>query len=1254
MSSTRYKILGEKRIKDLGKEKGTPSLCRILVARRKLICAHDRLRPLNIKYLKTAYDDTVRMNQRVGDLFKDRSPGDKDLRDSIVYVHRYPPTKHELESAQRFSSLAPESSARPRKRLVGEPLQAHRQQDSQSGLQPIASIEGWGAHQPEESHWIPNKRQRRQEFMLRSSFDLHPSLASLARGDEVFHSSQTTGTQGTITQVYGSQKSPGRKSTTFHPPTHNELTATIFADPNPYGTPISLSLISPQEPTVGSQIDISTIPDSPPSRGATLVNGRVGATLDLDREDTQSESPELLASVHELAPMDPANEQHASVPASGKEFEPSSISLDPLLTRPPRSIQELVDEYTNTHGLKGLRGNRNTAKAVDSSTKRTTPSIDTSGGQVSQDGNALPHRLEHLNDPIESDIGISNEAQGAQCEARTSDLSRLNCHSASDGEPGDEQRLNQNETKFQQPNDDLLAQDRERLEKEAEEQREKKGARDSKPEERRLAQVKLEKEKAAERRLQEQRKDEEAKQAAAEQSAERKAQELRLAEEKRASEEERAQQVEVKEKELALAKRIEETRASENWLAEETKAREQSLREKKLVEEADKMMLAAAGAKQLEAEKLAKKARRQELTAEKKANAEKAGKAKTQNQLQEQKAQGSGRLRGEQQAREEAQKPPESSSRSAKQDCQETRPSQAGTKASMKHGQEKSKGRNVQKLRNSTEPTGRAWSTPEAPHPLAQKRTMTPQLPGSSDTKSNSSVQGSETLSSPLGPRSSRQMHAPLRSALRQTPGALRRSVSFADDVTSLSRLDYAPNASPSKSHVKILNDLAAEPSSASKPSKTLPSQTPPSQTPIPRKATASKVIKTHAVRRRGKIQTKLVVTRDKKMKGRAVDSPAPSKSVPQQEIVLSSDDEDTVYTLSDEEAEHCQTGHAKAGPSSRKHTLVLKSSRRRQFNPRATPINPAIHQPKAEQDRNATPTLVAGTTSRPSQSSRNKSTSRSPARPLSESISLSFGSDPGSDQESDSESQSDSVDEAQNDSSKNPSGTKSGRLAPANNKSAAKVVTVESKMSKPSSNGTSSSRASQAPLSRASTAAMTNGNGKHVDQAADNQLQRESRQSVSTAHPLKSPSTIDVAADNKNTPILNQGLSLDGRLANGIRPANYRYPRLTDIKKLAAAPPTAKRDPDKIETSGSLRAPAALDAVSSSSSSDDDDSSSNSEDDKDLNGDASQSSSKTTSGIMSGVRGLLKSRCTAPRHFLTCADILKSPGISILISNGG
>ena len=166
-----------------------------------------------MRHLKTAYGDFLDLQDRVvGDFFDDRG-ADGNIRNSILEVHTYPPTPDQLDILQRFSSLAPTSSVRPRKRPLELPSQSYPSQPSQRMHGEIPSIEESDS-EAIISCETGTKRQRTRESRLNRTFAGNPESAMRQeQNGGPFHSSQTSGTQGSVHQVLDSQRSSGKKRT---------------------------------------------------------------------------------------------------------------------------------------------------------------------------------------------------------------------------------------------------------------------------------------------------------------------------------------------------------------------------------------------------------------------------------------------------------------------------------------------------------------------------------------------------------------------------------------------------------------------------------------------------------------------------------------------------------------------------------------------------------------------------------------------------------------------------------------------------------------------------------------------------------------------------------------------------------------------------------------------------------------------------------------------------------------------------------
>ena len=1099
-----------------------------------------------------------------------------------------------------------------------------------------------------------------------------------------------------------------------------------YADLNPYDTPTSLAFVGPQESIPSSEIDLSAIPDSPLGRETTSARGAFVGAMQLDRESTKSESPELRASVHEISPGDPIDASGEQPVTSVDLPERSSISR-------PVSILQNIDKCTKIYGL-GVKQIGETAADVSQTLKHRPSTADLAQALNVQTQRSTLRESDPIFDPIESDTESFHEKQQMQSAKRlrssrtptarsgsprasnneganrrdghflvpsvpntigarkslgdvTSPGQRDNIHLLK-GDPKNANKSDRNDLKPQGEHDietledaqsescdndrlkiarqtpkrnavcndfvntsqtpsqattawsydsnnsadstaELLVQQRDNCVSCQNQQPDKTkhlgqdvDARISSIDGSRLAQeaeqlaeaseVQQAKEEVRGGKAEEKKSIREARgkgTAAKKETAERKTKEYVLANKEgakggtaRADKSAQAKRANAKEEKLAEAKRMEETRVNEALLSEDKRIREETL-----AEEATKLMLAADGAKQIEAEKKEKvKARHEELALQKQANDAKANE-------QAREAQGKDRdkkAREEQHAREHAQKLAAIETKDAKDKAPQARTAQETATALKEQVQKKLADQNAQKRRDASESQSRASSNPSTSLKSAgPKRSMTPHIPGS-------------LRSTPLSSRSPGNMDAPLRSALRHTPGALRRSVSSVSfDVPPPAKLNEHIPLRPIPKPLKVINkELAIKSSSATdlpiNPPK--PISNPPSKTPIitlnPKKGSSSTNTKTPA--KNGKVQTKLNVTREaKKLKDRVGAPPIKSVQASKQEIILSSGEDSSTS-----EDPVWQTGNAEAGPSSRKPTLpvAVKKMPTAEVKSSAACIDPSIRNIDIENDTKAAPAVLPRSTSTLDTTSLKKSNSRSPALALSETISLS--SDSASSSSSESELESDSEEEPQAPSSKTPTDTKTGTRVPVPIKKVSKAVNTEIKQPAGHTKSKASSQSSsQASSSRSRSTFLKRVDSEHVDKAADKQLQLESRQSVPNLRFDQASSITNSAVDDKT---INQGLDHAGRLPNGMRPANYKYPSLSELQKLPrAVTPKAEPKLDTLSSQPVGALPVEL-SGSDSSSSDSDDSSSNSDDDKDVDRPPSQAGSwKTNYGLKSLVK---------------------------------
>lgn len=1309
------------------------------------------IRALRIRHLKTAYGDYVDLERRVvGDLFDDRGT-DGNIRNSILEVHRYPPEPDEFQTLQRFSSLAPNSSARPRKRPLELPSQSYTSQYSRNMHREVASIEGWD-DKIDRPFGTATKRQRTREARLDRTYDAHQPL--ILREEQVaglYHSSQVSGTQESIHQILDSQKSPGKKRKFWLPHLSIAL-LTDCADPNPYGTPTSLSLIGPQESIPGNEIDLSAIPDSP------LGSGASGGAMQLDRKSTKSESPELRASVREVPtakPIDASVEQPilftnsqgpSTIPsASNSALQPVSISQTDeeyaknhrhgsrqvgektadvnsipnrgsLAMDPPHALQsktspnsdpifDLIESDTESfhekqkmHGVKRPESGQTASHATQNAgaDRRNGPFLvppilqsRRNGARIFLDKVPSPGQRANIQEPrfspSDANMSIQNDlkkygkhtaktigyAESKPCSNDRATIIRETpkkniaydtftdkaqnpSRAATAGSQDSDKSTNGTIEMIIQQRDDLISN-----QEGEQEPYEKTHPRDDpnnvvrSPDDNRYAQEAeqqaAEAEKHQEKKAEKDRLDHEVmekKDAAKEKEAvERKATDKRLADDEAANEEkaraeELAQVRKAKAKEVKLAetKRAEEIRENEARLAKERTASETQTREMALTKEANKLMLAAEGAKQIEAEREEKeKARSIELAAKKRAN-----EVKVEEQARETRAKK--KAREEKLAREKAQQLEEIKSNDAKQRTQQATTAQEDSTALRELSQECVTDRELQKLRDSSEKQSRASTTPLASLSRADpNRSMTPIIPRSSVTRSSSHQRS--LGSSPLSNRSSGNMDAPLRSALRQSSSASRRSLSSVSfNVLPPSRLNkHIPSTPRSKSLTEINHELATKsasaqyvPKIASKTTTTTLSETP-MKTHIPKKAPDSMITKNPT--KNGKVQTKLNVTREvAKPKGSAgnlsTTSTHVSKQAPKQEIVLSSGEDS-----SNSEEPVWQTGNAKAGPSSRKPTFLASASqgaKTAHVESRGPPIDPTIRNIKVEKAQTAGTATLPRSDFKSDTNSLHKSTSRSPALALSETISLSSDSSSSSVSSSDSDLESEE-EEGNYASSQTSTPAKNGKLAPVTMDVASKADNVGIKQLGGSPRSERSSQPSQASSRSSHSTVSVHDVGKHANQAAERQLQLESRKSVPN-----SSSNSNGTADDK---VINQGLNHAGRLPNGTRPAYYKYPGFSELQKV---PPTVTpMVKSKLDTSISQASGASSVKYSEydDSGSDSDDASSSSDEDEDVDEAPRQTDSTKKSSRFPGMGGVMKRRLSISWRY-TIADLMHSRSI--------
>ena len=529
----------------------------------------------------------------------------------------------------------------------------------------------------------------------------------------------------------------------------------------------------------------------------------------------------------------------------------------------------------------------------------------------------------------------------------------------------------------------------------------------------------------------------------------------------------------------------------------------------------------------------------------------------------------------------------------------------------------------VQKFRALSEDRSCHSSTPSESASIGgqKRKTMTPALPKSSVSTPSSTKDGLLS-SSPLVPMSLNCQETPLRSSLKQGSSALRRSVSFVDDPEdhlsgSKAAFFLSPpmtqeinvGGRPVKNLTGINNELSFKTPTGSNPFKAA----------IPLKGSDSKASEKNSSRK-GKLQTKLNVTRHvAKGKGRESDAPLvrelPASQVKQ---ISSPSDDDAVSSFSEEAVG--PNGSSKAGPSSRKYRGRMESVRERAAAADVfsdSLIDPEFRNIISSKDKASIP--APASTSLPEQ----KPSTRSPALPLPERTSPDFSMTSNSEHGPSfdpNDMSSSSVEASDSSSLAEDVKIQTSNLSRDSINGARKAVSVEIR----SPSITFRSQPSQIPSimsSKSRNMASNNDSSRLVDQAAKEQLRSELNQSLPIPKSGES-ATGEVSAQGKPASKPDQKIDRHGRLPNGIRPANYRYPSLSQLRRQSKADsifnvPSVSKAPAPTSVEESMAAGHSSEDESS------EDESSESEEDENVN--KGQPKIKSTSGSISGLKGLIK-----------------------------
>ena len=1084
------------------------------------------------------------------------------------------------------------------------------------------------------------------------------------------------------------------------------MALTLSLDSNPYGTPTSLSLISPHDHVLGDKRNISIIPDSPTSRDPRSISEAFEAAIDVHRERTKSESPELDSPSHDMALVDPASpageqvnhETHDVQPEIPPELPSGTVQtdrwpksaasptapVDAASTPEPTSFQQSRDASPVVDDENERQHRNHAGNASKPPFKRRTPSKDIISGEQAINGiNG------DIYDPIETDsdsfqekqrmhstkrLRISNTLRGRVVspwmppslgKGRKDDgfvvpslpASRYNGAHAplgANANPGD------NIPSIQDNGQVLEAHPPSSVTTPEESQASENlsvTAKVAGQENASVGRATAEFADGSGTRSNPH--------ASSTQEAGRLAAEGLAVAGKRQQARPRSGNNEPGNS-MRTTDGTKEMQTVEQKRTDERVTRERQIREKTLAEEAEKIMLAADGARHLEAEKMEKKrangkpdkevatpietSQKTPRYAESKPNGmlplasntnestagEMVGNvsaSKIPHPIESKSHNLPGSTGPTPTARKVTKYKPRTEEQKARRIELAAQKKAAETKAagraesrseiSVRERDKPTLERSVQNLRTLSEERSCRSFTPSEPSSIgSQKRkTMTPALPKSSVNTPSSNKVG-VLSSSPLAPKPWNDQETPLRSALKQGSSALRRSVSFVDDPEDhMSGSKAAIFFSPPNTHH---NDVGYRPmenliDTNNERSFKMPTQIKTLKPVLPVKGPGSKASDTNSAKKE-KLQTKLNVTRSvAKGKERKYDAPVVREHPPPQLKQMSPSDDDSVSSFLSGEAVG-PNGSSKAGPSSRMSRGRMESLRERTAAVDSLPdslLDPEFRNITMGKDKASPP--VPAPTSLPQQ----KQNTRSPALPLPKRASPDFSSTSNSEgppcdsdytsgssvEESDSLSSADEV--KMENSNQSHDGTKGARTA----------VSVEIR----SPSITSRSQPSQVPFispSKSRNLAQNDDSSRLADQAAKQQLRSELHQSLPTPRP-SNKATGEVSAQGTPMSEPDPKLNRHGRLPNGIRPANYRYPSLSQLRKQSKADsiydvPSTSQAPAKTSAGSSVTT-----NHSSEDESSEDESSDSGDDEAATNG---QPKRKSTSGRMPGMSSLIKS----------------------------
>lgn len=775
-----------------------------------------------------------------------------------------------------------------------------------------------------------------------------------------------------------------------------------------------------------SQADFVGVPDSPPStsRVSFLESSRPAGTIQDD--DTKSESPELGQTLHSIPAStlgSPFNEQEQVLIRTAQDFlvrsnPPSAAQandhgnakqIQQIGTEKPTTPQSFTDPLLGTDLLR-----------KPPQPKR--PSLEISLGYTLHPSGTVHRAIRDVYDPINTSTENSQEHPQTPKAKRmkTSDIlsSHIAAHSDHENQPHSEASpgvrsggsgrrrsgipdsevnwLQTQEKSIWRPSENIYdgAIDQTKAELSArrdEEQRANEVAEEKRKEEETKDQVlqereqirKVTEEQEAKRKMEQVGRENEAEANRIAKEKEQQAERERKAEEQRLAKEKEDEAAEASKANDARIAKEQEEKAKQRRLEKERKKEEAKERKEQEKQEAERKENERREEKRLAKER--KDKRKEQLR-----------QAEQQRALEE--AQDKAAKHAEAEAGEAVRRKAEDDEEKAKRAAKD-----AERKKIRKHGEPANlikiraeKDQNIneakQRARGSSETRSRHSST----HLITSDNKISDGNKGSS-APINPSISHAEPLT-PNKPESlitsgtpakgtGVDTQMPLPSILRQSPSTLRRSVSFVDEPI-VCPIFKTPSGSittpavskstfilpPGKTEKDLERVISGTPGFGQEKAKT---------SKKPREPTQKKASD-------GKIQSKLNIKRDVKLKGRLIDPPVQPEPPAQEEIIISSESEKSPSPyFSDPEDDPQQPGGTKAGPSSRSRSSSPSASAKARVTARmrsvsiprpSTPEAP-ITKPERQKESMSDADSIQSYRSESEAGPRSKSASRSPAR---------------------------------------------------------------------------------------------------------------------------------------------------------------------------------------------------------------------------------------------------------------------------------